>query len=114
MHLDDLISLRQPPPKRADKTHGEFEKQFTEPAVMLAYVFHLIRKYPSISGLEIHPDGMHGKQFDIRAWLEKHGFDLVEPKGSTKYGGRYNDGNRNLLVSPTSGFGDMIIVSDST
>ena len=49
--------------------------------------------------------GEHGKQFDIRSWLERRGYKLVEPQGSTTYGGRYDNGKRSILVSLTLGEG---------
>jgi hypothetical protein len=47
---------------------------------MLAFVVHLIAEYPDIDGLEIHPGGEHGKRFDIRGWLEHHGYAMIQPQ----------------------------------
>ncbi|MBN1156937.1 hypothetical protein JXA85_04935 [Candidatus Woesearchaeota archaeon] len=105
---NDLITLRKPPPNRVGKSEGGLEKHFSEPAVMLAYITYLIEQHPELNGIEIHPDGEHGKQFDIRAWLERRGYTLVEPQGNTSYGGRYRNGDRSVLVSLQSGQGDVV------
>jgi len=104
----DLITLRKPPPNRVGKADGGLEKHFTEPAVMLAYMEHLMEEHSELDGIEIHPDGEHGKQFNIRAWLEHRGYKLVEPQGRTAYGGRYRNGDRSVLVSLHSGQGDVV------
>jgi hypothetical protein len=80
--VDDLISLRDPPKNRVAKTDGDQERNFSEAAVMLAFVMHLIAEYPDIDSLEIHPDGEHGKRFDIRGWLEHHGYAMIQPQGT--------------------------------
>ena len=72
--MNDLITLHEPPAKRAAKTQGDLEKHLYEAAVMLAYITYLMDVHPNLTGLEIHPDGEHGKQFDIRGWLERRGF----------------------------------------
>ena len=107
-NANDLITLRKPPPNRVDKTEGGLEKQFTEAAVMLAYISYLMEQHPELNGIEIHPDGEHGKQFDIRGWLERRGYKLVEPQGKTTYGGRYDNGDRSILVSLKAGQGDVV------
>jgi len=107
-NANDLITLREPPPNRVDKTEGGLEKHFTEAAVMLAYITYLMDQHPELDGIEIHPDGEHGKQFDIRGWLERRGYELVEPQGSTTYGGRYDNGDRSILVSLKPGQGDVV------
>lgn len=104
----DLISLREPPMKRAPYVDGTKEKMFTEGAVMLAFAWHLFDSYPDIGLVEIHPDGQHGKSFDIRSWLEAREFALIKPQGRTAYGGTYKRGNQELLVTPKSGLGDVV------
>lgn len=103
-----LITLKSPPPNRVEKTEGIFEQHFTEAAVMLAYAFHLFDVDLSLERVEIHPDGEHGKQFDIRSWLEGRGFDFVKPEGSTSYGGLYSSGKRFVQVSLRPGLGDVV------
>ena len=107
-HANDLVTLRKPPPKRIHKAEGGLEKHFTEAAVMLAYVTYLMNKHPELHAIEIHPDGEHGKQFDIRGWLERRGYELIEPQGKTTYCGRYGKGNRFILVSVQPGQGDVV------
>jgi hypothetical protein len=107
-NANDLITLREPPPNRVDKTEGGLEKHFTEASVMLAYITYLMDQHPELDGIEIHPDGEHGKKFDIRGWLERRGYMLVEPQGSTTYGGRYDNGDRSILVSLKPGQGDVV------
>ena len=107
-NVNDLITIRKPPPNRANKTEGDLEKHFTEAAVMLAYVTYLMDQHPELDGIEIHPDGEHGKRFDVRGWLERRGYKLIEPQGKTTYGGRYEKGNRSILVSLKPGLGDVV------
>jgi len=105
---DDLITLREPPEKRVSKTDGLFEKHFSEAAVMLAYAANLFESHSDLVSLEVHPDGEHGKRFDIRGWLERRGFKLIEPQGKTSYGGLYKNGKRSVLVSLKPGEGDVV------
>lgn len=107
-NTNDLITLREPPPNRVGKTEGGLEKHFTEAAVMLAFITYLMDQHPELDRIEIHPDGEHGKRFDIRGWLERRGYKLVEPLGSTNYGGRYDKGDRSILVSLRPGQGDVV------
>lgn len=104
----DFVTLRDPPANRITKTDGPKEQHFSEAAVMLAYIFHLINAHPEIDGLEIHPDGEHGKRFDIRQFLESRGYGLKEPQGSTDYGGIYEGNGRTILVSLKPGLGDVV------
>jgi hypothetical protein len=113
-HVNALITLREPPQNRIGRTAGNLEKHFTEPAVMLAYVAYLMEQHPELKGIEIHPDGEHGQQFDIRGWLERRGYSLVEPQGTTTYGGRYRKGDRTVLVSLQPGQGDVVGELDGT
>lgn len=109
---DDLIQNREPPAKRKSKADGGIEHHFTEAAVMLAYVMHLFETDPSLRAAEIHPDGEHGKRFDIRGWLEAHGFHMAKPIGTTSYGGEYQCGERTLTVSLKPGQGDVVAFAD--
>jgi hypothetical protein len=75
---------------------------------MLAFAMHLMTTH-GITCVRIHPDGEHGKQFDIRGWLEGRGFSLASPRGTTSYGGEYRDeAGRSLHVIPSSGLGDVV------
>ena len=106
--LDDLIKFREPPKNRAGKAEGGLEKDFTEAAVMLAYGIYLLSEYDGLTEVEVHPDGEHGKRFEIRDWLERQGYVLVEPQGKTTYCGRYSNGNQSILVSSRPGMGDVL------
>jgi len=106
--LRDLVILKTPPEKRAAKATGGNEMHLTEAAVMLAFAFHLFRRNPSLTRVEIHPDGEHGKRFDIQGWLESQGFALIRREGTTSYGGEYSDGSRELYVSLKPGLGDVV------
>jgi hypothetical protein len=76
---------------------------------MLAFATHLLRTVPGLKHVAIHPDGEHGKRFDFLDWLTKHGFDLTEPMGSTRYGGTYRSvSGQTILVNPKSGRGDVV------
>jgi hypothetical protein len=111
--IHDLITMKIPPPGRVSKTEGDMEQHFTEPAVMLAYAFHLFREDSNLKKIGLHPDGEHGKQFDIRSWLTTHGFKLTQPEGSTSYGGVYFDGERSIHVSLKPGLGKIVFWNDS-
>ena len=113
--FDDLITEREPPPKRKARTDGPLERHFSEAAVMLAFAIHIFDTEPSVEEIELHPDGEHGKRFDIRGWLERHGFAREQSLGKTNYGGVYKKSNRTITVTPTSGLGDVVAkVNDGT
>jgi hypothetical protein len=111
--LNGLIKFREPPKNRAGKAEGGLEKDFTEAAVMLAYAIYLLGKYDELNELELHPDGEHGKRFEIRDWLESQGYVLVKPQGKTAYGGRYTNGSRSILVRSRPGMGDVLAKMES-
>ena len=110
--FDDLIIERDPPPNRQGKCAGGTEKHLTEAAVMLAYSIHLFATIPSVRRVDIHPDGEHGKRFNIKNWLHAQGFAQVESSGSTQYGGRYIRGRHTVIVKPISGVGDVVAAAD--
>ena len=66
--FDDLIVELDPPTNRRGKCEGK-ERHLTEAAVMLAYGMHLLRTVPNLEKVELHPDGEHGKRFEIVQWL---------------------------------------------
>jgi len=75
---------------------------------MVAYAMHLLRT-EATTEVAIHPDGMHGRQFDFPAWLKRQGFELVSRTGTTSYGGIFADKNgRKIVVNPKSGLGDVV------
>lgn len=102
------ITYREPPPKRIKYADGGVEHVFSEGAIQLAFAFYLLQKFPEMSHIEVHPDGEHGKRFDIRGFLERRGFELTQSQGSTNYGGTYNNRTHSVLVSPTPGRGDVV------
>src|SRR5262245_57681003 len=107
--FDDLLTHRAAPQNRAVFCEGGIEHYLSEGAVMIAFAMHLLRTVPGLKHVAIHPDGEHGLQFDFKRWLHERGFFLTEPKGKTSYGGTYSavDG-RTILITPTSGLGDVV------
>jgi hypothetical protein len=107
MDFDDLIAELAPPQNRRGKTPEEREHRFYEGAVMVAYAMHLLRT-ERFTEVHIHPDGMHGKQFDFATWLKRQGFEPVSRSGKTLYGGIYKDASdRTIVINPKSGLGDV-------
>lgn len=105
--FDDLIVELDPPTNRQDKCEGK-ERHLTEAAVMLAYGMHLLRTVPNLQKVELHPDGEHGKRFEIVSWLSARGFVLKEPQGTTAYCGTYRNGQQTIIVTSTPGKGDVV------
>jgi hypothetical protein len=66
MDFDYLIAELAPPPNRRGKAKDGQEHRFYEGAVMLAYAMHLLET-ENTREVRVHPDGMHGKQFDFPA-----------------------------------------------
>lgn len=107
--LDNLIRFHAPAGERATKAEGGVEHHLTEGAVMIAFAMHLFRTVPDLKHVAVHPDGEHAKHFDFAVWLAAQGFERIETKGSTTYGGLYRDPeNRTILVNPKSGVGDVV------
>lgn len=77
-------------------------------AVMLAFALFLLDA-EGAAQVEIHPDGEHGKRFDIAGWLEAQTFMRTRTIGSATYGGEYvrADG-KSVIVDPKSGLGDVV------
>jgi len=105
--LDDLLVRLPPPEKRCAACDGDVELHLTEGAIMVAYAMHLLETVPRADHVKIHPDGEHGKRFNIRACLKARGFELTEPRGSTEYGGVYRRERQTITVYPRSGQGDV-------
>ncbi|MGY8678373.1 hypothetical protein Q2941_11210 [Bradyrhizobium sp. UFLA05-153] len=93
MDFDDLISEILSSLSRRGRQTGEAEHQFYEGAVMVAYRMHLLRTETTME-VAIHPDGMHGRQFDFVGWLKRQGFEQITRTGTTSYGGVFADGAR--------------------
>jgi hypothetical protein len=77
----------------------------TEAAVMIAFALHLLSE--GATDVKIHPDGEHGKAFDIKGCLEAHHFQLTEKLGSTNYGGHYCRDQQSITVTLVPGVGDV-------
>ena len=66
-----LVTDREPPARRASHCDGPLERHLSEAGVTLAvaeWMFGL-----GAEAVEIHPDGMHVKQFDMCGWLASGG-----------------------------------------
>jgi hypothetical protein len=112
--LNDLIKKLAPPRNRIGKSDGPDEHHFYEGAVMVAYATHLLRTTKT-KEIRIHPDGMHGKQFDFVECLRRRGFKIGERSGKTAYGGIYvDDRGRRIVVNPKAGVGDVVAEVDGT
>lgn len=109
--FDDLIVELDPPTNRRGKCEGK-ERHLTEAAVMLAYGMHLLRTVPELQKVELHPDGEHGKRFEIAQWLSARGFVLKEPQGTTAYCGTYRNNQQVVVVTSTPGKGDVVAQTD--
>jgi hypothetical protein len=109
--FDDLIVELDPPTNRRGKCEGK-ERHLTEAAVMLAYGIHLLRTVPKLQKVELHPDGEHGKRFEIAQWLSARGFVLKEPQGTTAYCGTYRNDRQVIVVTSTPGKGDVVAQTD--
>ena len=106
--FDDLIVELDPPPKRQGKCTGGKERHLTEAAVMLAYGMHLLQTVPALTTVELHPDGEHGKRFEIGHWLSARGFALKEGHGTTGYCGTYVRHQQVIVVTSIPGRGDVV------
>jgi hypothetical protein len=112
MDFDDLIKLLPPPRNRIGKSADKQEYHFYEGADMVAYAMHLLRT-TTTKEVRIHPDGMHGKQFDFTDWLRRRGFSISARSGKTTYGGTYVNGEgRTIIVNPKSGLSDVVAEID--
>ena len=103
----DLIIELDPPINRRGKCEGK-ERHLTEAAVMLAYGMHLLRTVPNLEKVELHPDGEHGKRFEIVQWLSARGFELKKSQGKTTYCGIYKNDQQTIVVASTPGKGDVV------
>lgn len=96
---------RDPPPNRRNRCDGDQEGHMTEPAVMIAFALQLLNEGATEVG--IHPDGEHGRIFDIKACLEINNFTLIKRMGTTQYGGSYQRGHEAVRVTLVPGIGDV-------
>lgn len=106
--LANLVLREFPPVKRrgfSPPEHDDHEHRLSEAAVMLAFANYLFNE--GATEVTINPDGMHGKQFNIRDWLIKNGYTHESLHGKTNYGGIYVNGSRRLRVWLRAGQGDV-------
>lgn len=97
--------FRDPPPNRRSRCDGNQECHMTKPAVMIAFALHLLGE--GATEIAVHPDGEHGRIFDIKACLEANNYKLTEKIGSTSYGGSYERGSERVNVTLVPGIGDV-------
>ena len=84
MGLVGLVTDREPPAGRASHCDGPLERHLSEAGVMLAvaeWMFGL-----GAEAVEIHPDGMHVKQFDMcrmacQRWVREGGRERQDSGG---------------------------------
>jgi len=111
---EGLITTLPPPANRIRSCEGEFERHFSEGAVMIAFAVHLLRTIPGLREVEIHPDGEHGKRFDFRGWFTKNGFEHSSAAARTTYAGTYrNAAGQSVVVELVSGKGDVVAQIDA-
>jgi hypothetical protein len=107
--FDDLITRLPAPPNRVRFCTEGVEEHLTEAAVIVAFAMYLLRTVPDLMHVVIHPDGEHGKRFPLRAWFEERGFALVDPRGTTSYGGSYRaNTGQSVLINPKPERADVV------
>jgi hypothetical protein len=100
-----FFESRDAPPNRLKYCDAGQECHLPEAAVMAAFALHLLEK--GASDVKMHPDGEHGKRFDLKSLLEVNGFSLTKRLGTTAYGGIYQRGNETITVALIPGIGDV-------
>jgi hypothetical protein len=100
-----LTQKREAPQNRRPYSVNGLEEHLPEAAVMVAFAMYLLREGAPV--VELHPDGEHGKRFDIRSSLESRGFVFTGDGGTTTYSGEYRRGAERLSVSCKPGIGDV-------
>jgi hypothetical protein len=104
--MNQYTEMRTPPPKREKYCEGGIEQHFSEGAVMIAFAVHLLEN--GATKVEIHPDGEHGKNYDLNGCLRSLGFIHVSRQGRTSYGGVYERGHQTITVTCKPGVGDVV------
>lgn len=90
--------------KRKGLHDGTHEEDFPEPAVMLAFALHLLKR--GARAVEIHPDGMHAKVYDIRSSVTAAAFSR-ETSGYRCIGSQTRR-KSTITVDFRSGVGDVV------
>ena len=89
------------------------DDRMAEAEVSLRFAFHLLA-LPATTGLAtVAIDGaqvrVHGQEvFPISSFLVAHGWEMAEQRGKNDWQGRYANGDQTLLVTATSGIGDVV------
>jgi hypothetical protein len=104
--MPHYTSFSAPPAARRKHCDGGMEQHFTEAAVMVAFAMHLLEH--GAKSVEVHPDGEHGKRYDLKESLRIHGFAHVSTKGTTSYGGVYRRGEQTVEITLRPGLGDVV------
>lgn len=103
--MPDYIVKRKAPPNRQGFHDGSFEEHFPEASVMLAFALHLLGR--GATEVEMHPDGMHVRNHDLRGALMAAGF-AHEPVGRHAVAGRYSRNTSTITVTFVPGIGDVV------
>ena len=101
-----FITKKPPPKGRLGKCDGQQELHLYEAAVMLAVARWMLES--GADEVHIYPDGEHAKQFDIRGWLEREGFEKIAERGKTRVAGTYVNRHHKLDVDFLPGRGDVV------
>src|ERR1700733_2243924 len=89
--------MREPPLNRRGHCMDGMEQHFTEGAVMIAFAMYLFDQ--GAREVELHPDGEHGKRYDLKECLKSNGFNHVSGLGKTSYGGIYHRDDKIITVT---------------
>jgi hypothetical protein len=104
--MSHYIEIREAPAGRKKHCEAGKEQHLTEGAVMIAFAMYLFDQ--GANEVELHPDGEHGKRFDVRGCLQTLGFAHVSARGTTAYGGFYQRRQQKLTITLTPGLGDVV------
>jgi hypothetical protein len=74
---------------------------------MIAFAMYLLDN-KNATAVELHPDGEHGKRYDINKSLKEQGFVFESAQGTTSYGGVYKRRHQIVTVTLKSGLGDVV------
>ena len=104
--MSHYIVKRDAPANRKRYCDAGIEHHFPEAAVMIAFAMHLFAH--GAREVELHPDGEHGKRFDLSRCLQILGFKHTFGQGKTSYGGTHKRGQQKLSITVKPGLGDVV------
>ena len=104
--MSQYCVLREPPPNRRRHCEAGLERHLSEAAVMIAFAMYLFEQ--GAKEIELHPDGEHGKRFEMADCLNRLGFDRIKALGTTSYGGVYQRNSQLLTITLKPGLGDVV------